>query len=103
MDYLDIATIREHVSLEECLSNASSVYWLSTKAAHPYWEAKFRPEDYLVFGRESKGLPEKLLQSHAERSLTIPMPEKRARSLNLGTSVAVVLYEAIRQQAAGGL
>ena len=113
MDYLDIATIREHASLAECLpaetsvkeglSDASSVYYLSTKAARPYWEAKFLTGDYLVFGRETKGLPEKLLQSNRKRSLTIPMSEKRARSLNLATSVGIVLYEAIRQQAACGL
>lgn len=103
MDYLDIATIREHNSLQECLADASSVFLLSTKASRPYWDAKFSPGDYLVFGRETKGLPEQLLQSHTGCSLTIPMPETRARSLNLAATVGIVLYEAIRQRTAGGL
>ena len=71
-------------------------FLLTTKSRRRYWEAKFRAGDYLVFGRETKGLPESLLLSEAENCLTIPMvPE--ARSLNLATSVAIVLFEGVRQ------
>ena len=71
-------------------------HFLTTKATRPYWDARFRDGDFLVFGRETKGLPEPLLAANAERTLTIPMrPE--TRSLNLATSVGIVLYEAVRQ------
>jgi tRNA (cytidine/uridine-2'-O-)-methyltransferase len=63
----------------------------------PYWEWNFEPDDCLVFGPETRGLPEALLAAHSDRSLTIPMPGSGARSLNLATSVGIVLYEAIRQ------
>ena len=98
MDYLDIAAIVEHDSLQECLREVvASVYYLSTKATRPYWETKFQNGDYLVFGRETRGLPEELLHRQQDRAVTIPMREPRARSLNLATAVGVVLYEAIRQ------
>jgi tRNA (cytidine/uridine-2'-O-)-methyltransferase len=57
---------------------------------------KFEPGDFLVFGRETKGLPEKLLAANEQTSITIPM--QGARSLNLATAVAIVLFEAMRQQ-----
>jgi tRNA (cytidine/uridine-2'-O-)-methyltransferase len=60
------------------------------------WDAKFRQGDYLVFGRETKGLPESLLLSDRENCLTIPMT-CGARSLNLATAVAIVLFEGVRQ------
>jgi len=72
-------------------------FFLTTKATRAYWDAEFRAGDFLVFGRETKGLPESLLAAHPERCLTIPMPGS-TRSLNLATSVGIVLYEAMRQQ-----
>jgi tRNA (cytidine/uridine-2'-O-)-methyltransferase len=72
-------------------------FFLTTKATRAYWSAEFRAGDFLVFGRETKGLPESLLAANAERCLTIPMPGS-TRSLNLATSVGVVLYEAMRQK-----
>jgi tRNA (cytidine/uridine-2'-O-)-methyltransferase len=99
MDYLDIATLKEHDTLSEALEASRSAYFFSTKASTPYWKASFSEGDYLVFGRETKGLPEELLNKQSERCLKIPMIEPRARSLNLATSVGVVLYEALRQQA----
>jgi tRNA (cytidine/uridine-2'-O-)-methyltransferase len=71
-------------------------FLLTTKAKRRYWETKFRQGDYLVFGRETKGLPESLLLSDPENCLTIPMAAG-ARSLNLATSVAIVLFEGLRQ------
>ena len=74
----------------------SRLFFLTTKSDRPYCDVRFRPGDFLVFGRETKGLPEPLLAAHAERLLTIPM--QGTRSLNLATAVAIVLFEAMRQQ-----
>lgn len=71
-------------------------FYLTTKAQRPYWEARFRDGDFLVFGRETKGLPEPLLDANRDHLLTIPMTP-RTRSLNLATAVGIVLYEAVRQ------
>jgi tRNA (cytidine/uridine-2'-O-)-methyltransferase len=74
-------------------------FYLTTKSTRPYWSQRFQPGDYLVFGRETKGLPASLLAQHPDQCLTIPM-EPAARSLNLATSVGIVLYEAMRQNTA---
>ena len=71
-------------------------HFLTTKATRVYWDAQFRDGDFLVFGRETKGLPEPLLAANAEHTLTIPM-RPATRSLNLATAVGIVLYEAVRQ------
>jgi tRNA (cytidine/uridine-2'-O-)-methyltransferase len=71
-------------------------FYLTTKTRRAYWDAQFRDGDFLVFGRETKGLPEPLLESNREHVLTIPMTP-RTRSLNLATAVGIVLYEAVRQ------
>ena len=71
-------------------------FLLTTKSKRAYYNVSFRPGDFLVFGRETKGLPESLLASHAEDLLTIPM--RGTRSLNLATAVGIVLFEAVRQQ-----
>lgn len=76
-------------------------YWyLTTKASRIYWDAKFCSGDFLVFGRETRGLPESLLSANSDRTLTIPM-EAEARSLNLATAVGIVLYEGVRQLSVG--
>ncbi len=97
MDYLDLAVMREHTSLDQCLPRDASAWYLTTKTTRPYWKAGFQPGGYFVFGRETKGLPEALLARQEERCLTIPLLEPRARSLNLATAAGIVLYEAIRQ------
>ena len=71
-------------------------WYLTTKSRRPYWDAQFTPGDFLVFGRETKGLPEALLAANPAATLTIPM-NSQTRSLNLATSVGIVLYEAARQ------
>ena len=97
MDYLDLAAIREHRSLAEALPDGARAWFFSTKATRPLWEADFQPGDSLVFGRETKGLPEELLARHPDRVLRIPMAEPKARSLNLAVSAGIALYEALRQ------
>jgi tRNA (cytidine/uridine-2'-O-)-methyltransferase len=72
------------------------LFFLTTKSDRAYYDVGFQPGDFLVFGRETKGLPEALLAAHGEQLLTIPM--QGTRSLNLATAVAIVLFEAIRQQ-----
>jgi tRNA (cytidine/uridine-2'-O-)-methyltransferase len=71
-------------------------FFLTTKSNRPYYQVQFQRKDFLVFGRETKGLPEKLLASNADDCITIPM--HGTRSLNLATAVAIVLFEAVRQQ-----
>lgn len=83
--------------LKQAASPEARFWYLSTKAARTHWEAEFRRGDYLVFGPESRGLPESMLKEHADTALTIPMPGAGSRSLNLSTAVAVVLYEGLRQ------
>ena len=70
-------------------------FFLTTKSKRAYYDVSFRPGDFLVFGRETKGLPESLLARHREELLTIPM--RGTRSLNLATAVGIVLFEAVRQ------
>jgi len=71
-------------------------FFLTTKSDRAYYDVRFRPGDFLVFGRETKGLPEGLLAAHRDELLTIPM--RGTRSLNLATAVGIVLFEAVRQQ-----
>ena len=72
-------------------------YYVTTKSKRPYTEPRYRWGDYLVFGRETAGLPKELLEANADTTITIPMFNPDARSLNLATAVAIVLYEAMRQ------
>jgi tRNA (cytidine/uridine-2'-O-)-methyltransferase len=99
LDYWDKVTLHRHVdlrSLIESLSGSRFLY-LTTKTDRSYTDFMFLESDCLVFGPETRGLPEKLLVSHPDSCLTIPMPNPAVRSLNLSTSVAIVLYEALRQ------
>ncbi len=77
--------------------SAATFYFLTTKTDRSYTQARFQPGDFLVFGRETKGLPESLLKENAETCLTIPMANPQVRSLNLATATAIVLFEAVRQ------
>lgn len=72
--------------------------WLITKFGQtPYTEARFRPDDWLIFGSETEGLPPAWLEERPGQTLCIPMPNPQARCLNLATSASVVLFEALRQ------
>ncbi|HEX9917790.1 MAG TPA: tRNA (cytidine(34)-2'-O)-methyltransferase [Pyrinomonadaceae bacterium] len=76
--------------------------YLTTKARRAYTDWRFADGDCLVFGRETRGLPEDVLRANASNCITIPMLNPQVRSLNLATSVAIVLYEALRQTGAFG-
>ncbi len=78
--------------------NLDRLHFLSTKATKTYPECRFLPGDYLVFGKETKGLPPYILENLPERCYQIPMANPNIRSLNLAMSCGIVLYEAIRQQ-----
>src|SRR4051794_16869797 len=82
-------------ALQAAQANDARDFLLTTKTTRPYFDQQFAPGDFLVFGRETKGLPEPLLHANRDRLLTIPM--HGTRSLNLATSVAIVLFEAVRQ------
>ena len=87
---------RDLAALSAALESARFVY-LTTKAERAYTDWSFTSADCLVFGRETRGLPDDLLRANWDRCLTIPMLNPKVRSLNLATSVAIVLYEALRQ------
>jgi tRNA (cytidine/uridine-2'-O-)-methyltransferase len=99
LDYWPEVTLQRHPTLDdlqESLPDTRFLY-LTTKAAKSYADWAFSSNDCLVFGRETRGLPEQVLRSNWERCLTIPMLNPNVRSLNLATAVGIVLYEALRQ------
>lgn len=98
MDYWEKLDLQTWTGFEELrAANPEARFWyLSSKVERPYWEVTFKDGDFLVFGRESKGLPASLLVAHPGQSVTIPMTEG-TRSINLATSAGIVLYEAKRQ------
>ena len=83
-------------ALQRAQSAETRYFFLTTKVQCPYYSVDFRKNDFLVFGRETKGLPHKLLATNTNSCITIPM--HGTRSLNLATAVAIVLFEAVRQQ-----
>ncbi len=100
LDYWKDVSVKTWTSWEHFethLPNQARLFLLTTKSTHTYWDKKFQPNDYLVFGRETKGLDEELITKHGENAITIPMPSGSTRSLNLATSIGIVLYEAVRQ------
>ena len=84
-------------ALREAADPAAGFWYLSTKASMTPWQAAFRSGDYLVFGPETRGLPDEMVEGAGASALRIPMEPGGTRSLNLSTSVAIVLYEALRQ------
>lgn len=104
LDYWYLMTYEVHKSWREFVEKYpdANMYFATTKAPRDYCQVAYGPDDFLVFGRETRGLPETLLRANYERCVRIPMRES-ARSLNLSNSVAVLLYEALRQQGFAGL
>jgi tRNA (cytidine/uridine-2'-O-)-methyltransferase len=99
LDYWDEVVLHRHRDLDAlyALLPQTRFLYFSTKATQPYHRYAFTEDDCLVFGPETRGLPEDLLRKNADRALTIPMLNPRVRSLNLANAVAIVLYEALRQ------
>lgn len=98
LDYWHLVEITRHQTIAELWQAhpASTFWYASTKALRRHADVNYGPDDFLVFGKETKGLPEELIFSHPETAIRIPMVDP-ARSLNLSNSVAVVAYEALRQ------
>ena len=98
LDYWHLVEIRVYTSLEEFFrkNRVEEMWCLSTKAPRTYSEAAFHDGCYLFFGKETKGLPEDFLEAHRAACLRLPIRQE-ARSLNLSNSVAITVYEALRQ------
>ena len=99
LDYWDEVNVRLWNSfndLQRTQSPNTRYFFLTTKTKRVYYEARFHRDDFLVFGRETKGLPENLLAANIDSCISIPM--HGTRSLNLASAVAIVLFEAVRQQ-----
>ncbi|HZN07209.1 MAG TPA: tRNA (cytidine(34)-2'-O)-methyltransferase [Pyrinomonadaceae bacterium] len=99
LDYWPEVKLTRHRNLDalyESLPSARFIY-LTTKADRYYVDWQFEADDCLVFGRETRGLPEDLLRANWQNCLKIPMPNPNIRSLNLATAVGIVLFEALRQ------
>lgn len=99
LDYWHLVTIEYHNSFGELREKfrENTFYYATTKGKKFYTEVPYGPDDFLVFGRETKGLPKELLEANPSYCIKLPMISE-ARSLNLSNSVAVVVYEALRQQ-----
>ena len=98
MDYWEHLDVTRYINFEESLEKnpGAKIYMATTKGQHVYTEVKYEPDCYIMFGKESAGIPEEILVKHPDNCIRIPMLSE-IRSLNLSNSVAVVLYEALRQ------
>jgi tRNA (cytidine/uridine-2'-O-)-methyltransferase len=99
LDYWPHVRINHWENFETFLGSQDErrLFFLTTKTNRSYTEARFEPGDMLIFGKETKGLPEDILTLYSDRCLTIPMSNSHIRSLNLAMSAGIVLYEALRQ------
>ena len=99
LDYWQEVSIVRHRDLDElrAAQPRARLIYFSTKGERSLWDHKFEPDDCLVFGPETRGLPEALLKENWERCVTIPMLNRNVRSLNLANAVSIALYEALRQ------
>lgn len=108
LDYWDKLEIEEHESLQEFLNKykpeENNMFYASTKATHCYSDVNYKKYDevFILFGKETKGLPEDLLQKYIENTIRIPM-RPTLRSLNLSNSVNIIVYEVLRQNEFEGL
>ena len=104
LDYWHLVQVFDYENLEEFFSknDVRQMWCLSTKAPRSYAEARFEDGCYLFFGKETKGLPESFLEEHRQQCIRLPMRQE-ARSLNLSNSVAITVYEALRQLDFAGL
>ena len=98
MDYWKDLDVHTYVNFDDFLEKHpnAKIWMATTKAKHVYSDVTFGPDDFIMFGKESAGIPEEILVEHEETCIRIPM-EPAIRSLNLSNSVAIVLYEALRQ------
>jgi tRNA (cytidine/uridine-2'-O-)-methyltransferase len=100
--YLDWHRWPNWLAFQTQLPAGARLWLIESKGPRHYAEVRYQPGDYLVFGRETAGLPAEMIARHSDTWLRIPMFEERVRSLNLSNCVALVLYEALRQQEFAG-
>ena len=98
MDYWNDLDVTTYIDFNDFMEKNpdAKIYMATTKAVNAYTEVSYEPDCYIMFGKESAGIPEEILVDHKENCIRIPMVGD-IRSLNLGNSVAIVLYEALRQ------
>ena len=98
MDYWEHLDVTRYINFEDFLEKnpGAKIYMATTKGQHVYSDVNYEPDCYIMFGKESAGIPEEILVKHPDNCIRIPMLSE-IRSLNLSNSVAVVLYEALRQ------
>ena len=99
LDYWPHLTYRRYQSFEafEQAKGGENLVFFSSNVERPYWDYGYQENDFLVFGCEESGLPADIIEANQERCLTIPLYNNKVRSLNLANSVAIVLFEAMRQ------
>lgn len=104
MDYWKDLDVRTYIDFQDFMEQnpGAKIYMATTKAPNVYTDVKYEPDCYIMFGKESAGIPEEILVKHKEDSIRIPMIGD-IRSLNLGNSVAIILYEALRQNQFAGM
>lgn len=104
LDYWKLLDIRYYENFQDFVEKNQGIrLWMATtKAKHVYSDVTFEENDFVMFGRESAGIPEEILMAHEANTIRIPMLAE-ARSLNLSNSVAIVIYEALRQQGFPGM
>ena len=104
MDYWKDLDVTTYIDFNDFMEKnpGEKIYMATTKAPNVYTDVKYEPDCYIMFGKESAGIPEEVLVEHKEDSIRIPMLGD-IRSLNLGNSVAIVLYEALRQNGFRGM
>ena len=104
MDYWQHLDLKRYINFDDFKQqNPNAKIWMATtKAKHVYTDVEFGPDDFIMFGKESAGIPEEILVDYEETCIRIPMLSE-IRSLNLSNSVAIVLYEALRQQSFAGM
>ncbi len=104
MDYWPRLSVSRYINYEDFISRheGRKIWYATTKARQTYADVSIGPDDFIMFGKESAGIPEEILAAHPDDCIRIPMLEGE-RSLNLANSVAIVLYEALRQNGFPGL
>ena len=104
MDYWEHLDVTRYMNFEEFLEKnpGAKIYMATTKGQHVYSDVNYEPDCYIMFGKESAGIPEEILVDYEETCIRIPMLDK-IRSLNLSNSVSIVLYEALRQNQFAGM
>lgn len=104
MDYWFHLDVHRYMNFSEFGERhpGSKIWMATTKAKHVYTDVAYGPDDFIMFGKESAGIPEEILVDHEETCIRIPMLDS-IRSLNLSNSVAIVLYEALRQNGFAGM